>query len=65
MELADEYMVDVVKVNIKQNRYLPGQYSVFAAPTILLIHKGEERLRESRFIDFDGIRKNLDYLKQN
>lgn len=64
MELADEYKIDLVKINTKTNRYIPGQYSVFAVPTVLTIYKGKEYLRESRFIDFKNIRKNLDFLNE-
>ena len=64
MELAEEYEIDLVKIDMNKNKYIPGQYSVFAAPTVLLINKGEEYLRESRFIDFEKIRKNIGYLRE-
>ena len=64
MVLADEYEIDIVVINTVQNRYIPGQYSVFAAPTVLVMNKGREYLRESRFIDFENIKKNLDYLSE-
>lgn len=63
IELADSYEIDLVKIDTKKNRYISGQYSVFAVPTILLIYRGREYLRESRFIDFENIKENLDYLR--
>lgn len=63
MELAEKYDIKLVKIDTNKNKYIPGQYSVFAAPTVLLMHSGGEYSRESRFIDFENIRKNIEYLK--
>ncbi len=64
MELAEKFKVDLVKVDTATNKYIPGQYSVFTLPTVLIIYKGRENLRESRFINFDNIEKNLYYISE-
>lgn len=62
MELARKFKIALVKIDTATNKYIPGQYSVFSLPTVLIIYKGRENLRESRFINFNNIEKNLDYI---
>lgn len=38
-----------------------GQYLVFTVPTIILFFNGKEILRESRFINFNNIKKLLEH----
>lgn len=52
----------LIDIDMSINKEIPGQLGVFIVPTILIIYKGEEKLRESKFIGFDNIRKNLDYI---
>ena len=42
-----------------------GQYLVFSVPTILIYSKGAELLRESRFIDFNKIKKIVNLYQKN
>lgn len=65
MELAKDHHIDIVKIDTKENKYIPGQFTVFVVPTVLLIYRGEEILRESRFIDFNRIEKSLYYIEKN
>lgn len=62
MELAEAYKIDLVKIDTAASKYIPGQYTVFVVPTVLIIYNGREMLRESKFIDFNNIDKNLDYI---
>lgn len=62
MELAEKFKIDLVKIDTAKNKYIPGQYSVFVMPTVLIIYKGRENLRESKFIDFSNIERNLNYI---
>lgn len=62
MELAEKFSIDLVKIDLATSKYIPGQYSVFTVPTILIIYKGREKLRESKFIDFNNIESNLEYI---
>lgn len=62
MELAEKFKIDLVKIDTATNKYIPGQYSVFALPTVLIIYRARENLRESKFIDFKNIEKNLNYI---
>lgn len=61
--IVGEYNIRIVKIDVDSQRELAGQFLAFVMPTILIINKGEEILREARFIDFDRIKKNLDILK--
>lgn len=36
-----------------------GQYLIFTVPTIVIFYQGKEVLRESRFVNFDKIEKQL------
>lgn len=62
MDLANEYDLDVLKVDLGSQPLIKGQFTVFSAPTVLLFSKGREILRESRFIDFEKIDKTLNSL---
>ena len=60
--LAEEYSIKLIDIDMSRSKEIPGQLGVFIVPTKLLIYKGEEKLRESKFIGFDNIRKNIDYI---
>lgn len=62
MELANKNLIDIVKIDTKVNKYIPGQYEAFIVPTILIIYRGKEMTRESKFIDFKKLQKSLDYI---
>lgn len=58
-ELADEYAVRLVSVDVAENPEIAGQLLVFAVPTVLVMQAGKELLRESRFIDFARLQRML------
>lgn len=49
------YIIDVEKV--EQFR---GQHLIFTVPTIIVLEFGKEILRESRFVDFEKIKRLFD-----
>lgn len=49
------YTIDISKVD-----EFRGQQLIFTVPTILIFAEGQEILRESRFVDFDCIKRLLD-----
>lgn len=62
MELADEYKVKTLLIDIDKDPLIRGQYQVFSAPTVLIIRENKEMLRESKFIDFKNIKRLLENL---
>lgn len=58
-ELAAEYSIKLVSIDVAQNSESAGQLLVFTVPTVLLMQAGKEILRESRFIDFARIERTL------
>lgn len=62
MELADEYKVKILLIDIDKDPLIRGQYQVFSAPTVLIIRENKEMLRESKFIDFKNIKRLLENL---
>lgn len=65
MELADNYFIQLIKIDTNVQKYISGQLGVFIVPTVIIIYDGKEILRESRFIDFNKINKNLEYIYKN
>ena len=59
MNLVNDHPIKVVKINIDEHVEIAGQLLVFTVPTILMMHEGREILRESRFIDFEKIKRTL------
>lgn len=59
LEIIKDYPVSLFKIQADENQELAGQLTVFTVPTILIFYKGNEILRESRFIDFKNIEKLL------
>lgn len=62
LAVTDQYQLPVLKIETKKHKTLSGQYLVFTVPTIILLHEGEEILRESRFIDFAQLDRILSFL---
>lgn len=58
-DVARDYDIKIVKVDVDSQRQLAGQFLAFVMPTILIINQGKEILREARFIDFHKIDRNL------
>ncbi len=59
LEIANQYNLSVIKIDINEVKQVAGQNLVFTVPTILLIKEGKEILRESRFIDFQNLERVL------
>lgn len=64
MNLAREYLLDVLTIDIDNQAMIKGQHLVFAAPTVLIIKDKKEILRESKFIDFKKVSRILDLLSK-
>lgn len=60
MLLAHYPNIPSIKVTIEQTPEFTGKYIVFSAPTILLFVKAKERLRQSGFINFEVLKKELE-----
>lgn len=65
LEIVKDFPVDVFQIDSDQNKEIIGQYLVFAVPTILIFHESKEVLRESRFIDFQRIKRLLEIFYEN
>lgn len=61
-DLAKQYNVKILLVDIDKDLLIRGQYQVFTAPTVLLMKNKKEILRESKFIDFKNIQRILDMM---
>ena len=64
MNLVNNHPIKVVKLNIDEHVEIAGQLLVFTVPTILMIYEGREILRESRFIDFEKVKRTLLLIKE-
>ncbi|MFZ5944857.1 MAG: thioredoxin family protein [Bacillota bacterium] len=62
INLVDDYPIKVARINIDEHAEIAGQFLIFTVPTILIMHKGKEIFRESRFIDFQKVEKTLNLL---
>jgi len=62
MNLVNDYPITVARINVNEYTEIAGQFLIFTVPTILIMHKGEEIFRESRFIDFQKVEKTLNFL---
>lgn len=60
-ELKDRDL-DLISIQIKDHKEISGQFLVFIAPTIVILEKGVETLRESKFINLDKIKKKISSL---
>ncbi|EGW38741.1 thioredoxin family protein [Desulfosporosinus sp. OT] len=59
MDLLKDQLTKVLKIDINEHVEIAGQLLVFTVPTILIMYKGREVLRESRFIDFQSVERML------
>lgn len=59
VELADTYKIKIALIDIDKQPLIRGQYEVFSAPTLLIIREKREVLRESKFIDFENVKRLL------
>ncbi|GMQ55753.1 hypothetical protein AN1V17_01450 [Vallitalea sediminicola] len=60
-ELAEEIKnINVSKVKIDTVPETSGKFLVFTVPTILVFYKGKEVIRQSRFIQFNKLRVEID-----
>lgn len=59
ISLAKKYDKQVLTIDIDEQLLIKGQMLVFSAPTILIIQKNKEILRESKFIDLKNIERVL------
>lgn len=60
LDITDNSNLKVAKIDIEQQKRIAGQQLVFTVPTISIFYEGKEVLRESRFIDFNNIKKLLE-----
>jgi thioredoxin-like negative regulator of GroEL len=58
-QLAADYGVELRKIQTEQEIEFSAQNLVFTVPTVLLFFEGREVQRESRFIDFDRLKRQL------
>jgi len=62
-QLAAEYGVRLVSIDISEHPQIAGQALVFTVPTILLVQAGRELARESRFVDFGRLERVLSLIR--
>ncbi|WP_324824269.1 thioredoxin family protein [Sinanaerobacter sp. ZZT-01] len=58
-QLVNEEKIHNVMIGIEDVPEFAGQFSVFTAPTILLFVSGKEVYRQSRFIKWDELNKEI------
>lgn len=61
-EVTENIDIPIYKINIKEDNKISAQNLVFTVPTILVFYDGKEVLRESRYIDFNNVKKVLDII---
>ena len=61
-EITENIDIPIYKINIKEDNKISAQNLVFTVPTILVFYDGKEILRESRYIDFNNVKKVLDII---
>ncbi len=44
---------------------LQGRFLAFSAPLVLLLKNGREFSRQARFIDFDILKRDIEYLNDD
>lgn len=59
-ETKENIDIPIYKINIKEDNKISAQNLVFTVPTILVFYDGKEVLRESRYIDFNNVKKVLE-----
>lgn len=57
--LQKDYNIPFYKVNVVDVPEVAGQLSLFAAPVVLLFHKGHEYARYARFVQMEELKKRL------
>ncbi|KLU62163.1 Low specificity L-threonine aldolase [Peptococcaceae bacterium CEB3] len=57
-------LIRTAKINIDEHPEIAGQLLVFTVPTVLIMYEGKEILRESRFIDFQRVKRTLNFLEE-
>lgn len=57
--LQDYPNISMYEVYVDELEEFRGQYLVFTVPTVLVFSNGKEILRESRFIEFNNIKRLL------
>lgn len=60
LDITDNSNVKIAKIDIGEQKRIAGQHLVFTVPTISIFYEGKEVLRESRFIDFNNIKRLLE-----
>lgn len=58
--MQDYQSIPAYELYLEDVELFQGQQLVFTVPTILVFSQGKEILRESRFIDFEKIRRLFD-----
>lgn len=60
IKIGDNISFAFVKAN--EVKEVKGKFLIFTAPVILLLNEGKEISRQARFIKFDQLEKDLEYL---
>lgn len=63
LDIVNSFGIPIGTIDINEVKEVAGQNLVFTIPTILVFNEGKEVLRESRFIDFENIKRILSLLK--
>lgn len=61
MDLAENYSIKILTIDIDEQLLIKGQFLVFSGPTVIIMKSAREELRESRFINFENIERNLKF----
>lgn len=64
-KLVQDYDVPAYHVIIDHMKEASGQFSVFTAPTVLLLYNGREYHRQSRIMDFIELEKRIKEIHEN
>ena len=63
LDIVESVGIPIWNIDINEVKEVAGQNLVFTIPTILVFNESKEVLRESRFIDFENIKRILSLLK--
>lgn len=64
-QLAQEYNISALHIDITEVPEASGQMNLFSSPTVILFYEGKEFHSQARIIDFEALSYRLKQLKNN
>lgn len=61
--LIEDYEIELIEIDALKYPAISGQHQVFTVPTMLVWSEGREVLRESRFFNFEKVKRTLEFME--